>query len=37
MRFERPWWAQLAWLAWPLTALAAWWVMRRWSRRDAAQ
>lgn len=37
MRFERPWWAQVAWLAWPLTALAAWYVMRRLSRRDAAQ
>ena len=33
MRFERPWWAQLAWLAWPLTALGAWLVLRRRSPR----
>lgn len=32
MRFERPWWAHAAWLAWPLSALAAWFVLRR--RRD---
>jgi hypothetical protein len=24
LRFERPWWAQVAWLAWPGTVLAAW-------------
>jgi hypothetical protein len=29
VRFERPWWAHAAWLAWPLTALAAWWLMRQ--------
>jgi hypothetical protein len=29
MRFERPWWAHAAWLAWPLTALLAWFVLRR--------
>jgi hypothetical protein len=28
-RFERPWWAQAAWLAWPLVPLAAWLVTRR--------
>ena len=28
-RFERPWWAQAAWLAWPLLPLAAWLVTRR--------
>ncbi len=28
-RFQRPWWAQAAWLAWPLLPLAAWLVMRR--------
>ncbi len=27
-RFERPWWAQLAWLAWPGAVLAAWLAMR---------
>jgi hypothetical protein len=35
VRFERPWWAHAAWLAWPLTALAAWWVMRRRDRRSS--
>jgi hypothetical protein len=35
LRFERPWWAHASWLAWPLTALAAWLVQRR-RRRDAA-
>jgi hypothetical protein len=31
-RFERPWWAQAAWLAWPGVSLAAWlitWLLRR--------
>ena len=28
-RFDRPWWAQAAWLAWPLMPLAAWLVLRR--------
>jgi hypothetical protein len=28
-RFDRPWWAQAAWLAWPLVPLAAWLVLRR--------
>jgi hypothetical protein len=28
MRFERPWWMHAAWLAWPLTALLAWWLSR---------
>jgi hypothetical protein len=32
MRFERPWWAHAAWLAWPLTALIAWFVLRRLER-----
>lgn len=27
-RFERPWWAQLVWLAWPGAILAAWLAMR---------
>jgi hypothetical protein len=27
-RFERPWWAQAAWLAWPLVPLLAWLVTR---------
>ncbi len=35
MRFERPLWAHLAWLAWPLPPLGAWFVMRR-RRRSAA-
>jgi hypothetical protein len=29
LRFERPWWAQAAWLLWPGVALAAWLVGRR--------
>jgi len=33
LRFERPWWAQAAWLAWPgsmlLAGLVAWLVRRR--------
>jgi hypothetical protein len=33
MRFERPWWAHAAWLVWPLTALGAWFVLRRRDRR----
>jgi hypothetical protein len=28
LRFERPWWAQLAWLAWPGAVLAAWLLVR---------
>lgn len=28
MRFERPWWAQAAWLAWPLAAVLAWLLAR---------
>jgi hypothetical protein len=33
LRFERPWWAHAAWLAWPLVPLAAWLVTRRRPRR----
>jgi hypothetical protein len=33
-RFERPWWAQAAWLAWPLVPLIAWLVTRRPRRRE---
>jgi hypothetical protein len=35
LRFERPWWAQLAWFLWPGTALLAWlatWLVDRWRR-----
>jgi hypothetical protein len=28
-RFQRPWWAQAAWLAWPLVPLLAWLITRR--------
>ena len=28
-RFERPWWANAAWLAWPAVPLAAWLISRR--------
>jgi hypothetical protein len=28
-RFERPWWANAAWLLWPLALVAAWLVSRR--------
>ena len=31
-RFERPWWAHVAWLAWPAAVLAAWLVQRRLNR-----
>ncbi|HEY5922521.1 MAG TPA: hypothetical protein VIV11_12655 [Kofleriaceae bacterium] len=37
VRFERPLWAHAAWLAWPLTALIAWYVMRRRERRKSAR
>jgi hypothetical protein len=35
LRFERPWWAQLAWLAWPGAVLAAWLGLRLPRRRAA--
>ncbi len=28
-RFERPWWAQIAWLAWPGVTFGVWFVARR--------
>jgi hypothetical protein len=31
-RFERPWWAHAAWLAWPLLTILAWLVTRLRSR-----
>jgi hypothetical protein len=34
-RFHRPWWAQAAWLAWPLVPLLAWWLTRRRTRLAA--
>ena len=33
LRFERPFWLLLAWLAWPGTALLAWLALRRLARR----
>ncbi len=33
MRFERPWWAHAAWLAWPLPPFAIWTFYRRRRRR----
>jgi hypothetical protein len=35
LRFERPLWLLLAWLAWPGTALLAWLAVRRFDRRRA--
>ncbi len=32
-RFERPWWAHAAWLAWPGATLGAWLVLRRRRKR----
>lgn len=32
-RFERPWWAHAAWLAWPGVVLGAWWLRRRATKR----
>lgn len=32
MRFERPWWMHVAWLAWPLVTLLAWWLQQRYPR-----
>ncbi len=32
-RFERPWWAQAVWLAWPGITLGAWWLLRRLRRK----
>ncbi len=29
LRFERPWWAHAAWLAWPLAILLGWAIARR--------
>jgi len=33
LRFERPLWLLLSWLAWPGTALLAWLGVRRFNRR----
>ena len=33
-RFERPWWAHAAWLAWPGVVLGAWWLLRRLRKRS---
>jgi hypothetical protein len=37
LRFERPWWAQAAWLTWPLLPLVAWFVTRPHRRRRIAR
>ncbi len=34
LRFERPLWALLIWLCWPIPAIAAWLVMRRLNRSN---
>ena len=34
-RFERPWWAHAAWLAWPGVVLGAWWLLRRLRKHTA--
>ena len=34
LRFERPWWAHAAWLAWPGAALLAWLGLRLTRRRE---
>jgi hypothetical protein len=34
-RFERPWWAQAVWLAWPLAVFAAWFGLRLLARFSA--
>ncbi len=36
VRFERPWWVHASWLAWPLTALLAWFLLRRRDQRSAS-
>jgi len=33
LRFERPWWAHVSWLPWPVMPLVAWLVTRRRQRR----
>jgi hypothetical protein len=35
LRFERPWWANAAWLAWPGISVLAWLLMRR-RKQEAA-
>jgi hypothetical protein len=35
LRFERPWWAHAAWLAWPGVPLLAWLALRLLARRRA--
>lgn len=35
-RFERPWWAQLVWLAWPGAVLVGWLLMRLVARNRSA-
>ncbi len=37
LRFERPWWATAAWLAWPAVPLLAWLVLRLIDRRRTPQ
>jgi hypothetical protein len=36
LRFERPWWMQVAWLPWPLISIACWLALRKRKPATAA-